>query len=216
MVVARHAGAPFRKPYADYNRAAFALSFERYQRLAANAPLILDACCGVGESSVALARAFPAHYVIGVDQSATRLRRGQQRQQAQARVTRVTRGGGCLACQPRPGARRSGRLLASAARRRPAPRSPLPALSQPLAKNRPPAPALAWTPGFSGAAGSRRSARMPQQLADLHRRALSGGAATHWPSGICEPFVPDLPMTPFERKYLDSGHGLFRTVTHLT
>jgi tRNA (guanine-N7-)-methyltransferase len=77
LLVDRHRQAAFRKPCADYNRAAFATSFERFQRLAAGAPLILDACCGAGESSLALARTFPDHYVIGVDQSATRLARGQ-------------------------------------------------------------------------------------------------------------------------------------------
>ena len=71
----RHRQAPFRKPYADYNRAAFEASLTRREREAANAPLILDSCCGVGESSIALARAFPDHYVIGVDQSADRLAR---------------------------------------------------------------------------------------------------------------------------------------------
>lgn len=71
----RHRANPFRKPYADYNREAFAASMERWQRIAAQAPLILDSCCGVGESSIALARAFPEHYVIGVDQSASRLGR---------------------------------------------------------------------------------------------------------------------------------------------
>ena len=71
----RHRGAPFRKPYADYNRAAFEASLARREREAANAPLILDSCCGVGESSIALARAFPDHYVIGVDQSEVRLGR---------------------------------------------------------------------------------------------------------------------------------------------
>jgi tRNA (guanine-N7-)-methyltransferase len=71
----RHLAAPFRKPYTDYNRAAFAASFERRARVAPDAPLILDSCCGVGESSIALARAFPDHYVIGVDQSASRLAR---------------------------------------------------------------------------------------------------------------------------------------------
>jgi tRNA (guanine-N7-)-methyltransferase len=71
----RHLAAPFRKPYTDYNRAAFAASFERRARVAPDAPLILDSCCGVGESSIMLARAFPDHYVIGVDQSASRLAR---------------------------------------------------------------------------------------------------------------------------------------------
>ena len=71
----RHRQAPFRKPYADYNRAAFEESQARRLRVAPRAPLILDSCCGVGESSIALARAFPEHYVIGVDQSASRLAR---------------------------------------------------------------------------------------------------------------------------------------------
>ena len=71
----RHLNTAFRKPYADYNRAACAASLGRRERIAPQAPLILDAGCGVGESSIALARAFPGHYVIGVDQSASRLAR---------------------------------------------------------------------------------------------------------------------------------------------
>ena len=74
-LVATHLAAPFLKPYADYNRRAADESLARYARRGAGAPLILDACCGVGESSIALARAFPDHYVIGVDQSADRLAR---------------------------------------------------------------------------------------------------------------------------------------------
>ena len=74
-LVMRHLAAPFRKPYADYNREAFSASLTRYHVRAAGAPLILDSCCGVGESSIALARLFPEHYVIGVDQSADRLAR---------------------------------------------------------------------------------------------------------------------------------------------
>ena len=71
----RHTGAVFRKPFTDYNRAAFEISLERRLRIAPDAPLILDSCCGVGESSIALARAYPDHYVIGVDQSESRLAR---------------------------------------------------------------------------------------------------------------------------------------------
>jgi tRNA G46 methylase TrmB len=39
------------------------------------APLILDAGCGVGHSTIQLAREFPDHWVIGVDQSEDRLSR---------------------------------------------------------------------------------------------------------------------------------------------
>ena len=31
----------------------------------------------------------------------------------------------------------------------------------------------------------------------------------------CEPFVPDSPLTPFERKYAASGHALYRAVVDL-
>ena len=40
----RHRNAPFRKPYADYNRAAFDASMERREQVAPQAPLILDSC----------------------------------------------------------------------------------------------------------------------------------------------------------------------------
>ena len=31
----------------------------------------------------------------------------------------------------------------------------------------------------------------------------------------CEPYVPELALTPFERKYLNSGHVLYRGVVRL-
>lgn len=71
-VVAKHLAEPFRKPFADYNRAAFAASLAGWDR---RAPLILDAGCGVGHSTIQLARAYPEHWVIGVDQSQDRLAR---------------------------------------------------------------------------------------------------------------------------------------------
>ena len=41
-------------------------------------PLIFDACCGVGDSSRHLARTYPEHWVIGVDKSESRLTRERQ------------------------------------------------------------------------------------------------------------------------------------------
>jgi tRNA G46 methylase TrmB len=73
-VVARHASTEFRKPIADHNRAAFDASIAAWRR-AGGAPLILDAGCGVGLSTLNLAAQFPGHFVIGVDQSAHRLSR---------------------------------------------------------------------------------------------------------------------------------------------
>jgi tRNA (guanine-N7-)-methyltransferase len=70
--VRSHLAHPFRKPIAEVNRVA------RNHALAGwdgRAPLILDAGCGVGHSTIELARAFPDHWVIGVDQSEDRLQR---------------------------------------------------------------------------------------------------------------------------------------------
>ncbi len=71
-VVARHLTVPFRKPYAPYNLAAFE-TFQR--RWDGRAPVVLDAGCGVGWSTIAMARAQPDALVVGVDQSQDRLER---------------------------------------------------------------------------------------------------------------------------------------------
>lgn len=68
----RHAGFPFRKPFAPYNLAAFETAMRAWD---GRAPLVLDAGCGVGHSTIALARAHPDAFVLGVDQSEERLAR---------------------------------------------------------------------------------------------------------------------------------------------
>lgn len=73
-VVARHAATSFRKPVSDVNLAAFTTSIAAW-KAQGSPPLILDAGCGVGLSTRRLAQAFPDHFVIGVDQSADRLGR---------------------------------------------------------------------------------------------------------------------------------------------
>jgi tRNA (guanine-N7-)-methyltransferase len=64
--VLRHIDHPFLKPFAAFSEGAYAQSLAGWDR---KAPLILDAGCGVGHSTFALARQFPDHWVIGVDQS---------------------------------------------------------------------------------------------------------------------------------------------------
>jgi len=73
-LLAKHATHAFRKPVADYNRAAFNTTIAAWQAAGTRA-LILDAGCGVGLSTRNLAAQFPDHFVIGVDQSADRLMR---------------------------------------------------------------------------------------------------------------------------------------------
>lgn len=71
--VARALASPLQKPIAEHTQAAF----ERADAwlAAQNAPLILDAGCGVGLSTRRLAATFADHAVIGVDRSADRLSR---------------------------------------------------------------------------------------------------------------------------------------------
>ncbi|WP_089727525.1 tRNA (guanine(46)-N(7))-methyltransferase TrmB [Modicisalibacter muralis] len=71
--VARALEHPLRKPVAEHTRAAFV---EADAWLAARqAPLILDAGCGVGLSTRCLAERHPDCAVIGIDRSADRLSR---------------------------------------------------------------------------------------------------------------------------------------------
>lgn len=74
-VLARHFAHPFQKPVSAYNHAAFVRAMRAWQDWNPHAPLILDAGCGVGWSTVHLARAHPDCFVMGVDQSAHRLAR---------------------------------------------------------------------------------------------------------------------------------------------
>lgn len=72
-VVQRHQQTVFKKPIADFNQQAFA---QAQKRLAEHGgPLILDSCCGVGQSTRLLAKQFPKHLVLGIDRSADRLER---------------------------------------------------------------------------------------------------------------------------------------------
>lgn len=71
--VSRALASPLQKPIAEHTQAAFE---QAAAWLAAqNAPLILDAGCGVGLSTRRLAAAFSDYAVIGVDRSADRLSR---------------------------------------------------------------------------------------------------------------------------------------------
>jgi tRNA (guanine-N7-)-methyltransferase len=76
-LVRRHLAQPFRKPILDFNRAAFAATLAARAGWNPQAPLILDAGCGVGWSTQRIAAAFPDHFVVGVDRSVDRITRGK-------------------------------------------------------------------------------------------------------------------------------------------
>ena len=193
----RHARAGFRKPIAGYNRAAFAESWERYRRAGADTPLILDSCCGVGESSVVLAREFPQHYVIGVDQSASRLARGRR---------------GVAHWPPNLDLVRADvvdywRLLHAAdvrlARHYLLYPNPWPKSAH-LGRRWHGHAVFPCLLALGGLLECRSNC--PLYLAEfclaVHR--MTGRAAA------CEACLPASPMTPFERKYQASGHALWR------
>lgn len=68
-IVARHLREPYRRVPSEVGRRAFGGIVERLQ----TAPFLLDAGCGTGASTLALAREFPDSFVLGVDKSAARL-----------------------------------------------------------------------------------------------------------------------------------------------
>jgi tRNA (guanine-N7-)-methyltransferase len=201
-LVDRHRAAPFRKPYADYNVAAFAASMARRDERARGAPLILDAGCGVGASSIALALAFPDHYVIGVDQSASRLARNiAGKAQLPENVDLV-----------RADLVDYWRLLREAgvglARHYLLYPNPWPKIGQ-LSRRwhgHPVFPALL-------ALGGRLECRSNWPIyIDEFAFAVERLTAQ---TVVCEPYLPDAALTPFERKYLESGHRLRRAVVAL-
>lgn len=70
-IVLRNLNNPFRKPIADHTQVAFDQVTDWLK--GRSGELILDSCCGIGESSRHLANRYPDANVIAVDRSAHRL-----------------------------------------------------------------------------------------------------------------------------------------------
>ena len=194
----RHRDAPFRKPYTVYNRAAFAASMERRQRVAPAAPLILDSCCGVGESSIALALEFPDHYVIGVDQSESRLSRQSEGKSDLPHNLDLVRADLVdywrLLCDAGIGLDRHTLLYPN----------PWPKIGH-LSRRwhgHPVFPALLQ---LGGTLECRSNWRIY-----IDEICFAIEYLTQRPA-VCEPYAPECALTPFERKYQNSGHPLYRT-----
>ena len=198
----RHRQSPFRKPYADYNRAAFATSLERREQVAPDAPLILDSCCGTGESSIALARAFPDHYVIGVDQSESRLTRGKPDSPNLPLNLDLVRADLVDYW----------RLLHEAniclARHYLLYPNPWPKIGQ-LARRWHGHAVFPAMLELGGILECRSNWRIY-----LDEFCFAIETLTQQPA-LCENYAPEQVLTAFERKYLNSGHPLYRTVVTL-
>lgn len=197
----RHRHALFRKPYADYNRAAFETCLEQREKIAPQAPLILDSCCGVGESSIALARRFPEHYVIGVDQSEARLDKNAQRSGLPPNLDLV-----------RADLVDFWRLMGDAGmhpeRHYLLYPNPWPKIGH-LSRRWHGHPVFPAMLALGGLLECRSNWRIyVDEFCFAITRLTSLAAA-------CEVYEPEDVMTPFERKYLESGHTLYRTRVQL-
>lgn len=195
-IVARHAATLFRKPVMQYNQDAFDASMQAW-RDAGGAPLILDAGCGVGLSTLHLATQFPDHFVIGVDQSAHRLSRNtlwpgdMPKNCIRVRADLVD----------------YWRLL-HAAEVRPARHyilypNPWPKIGQ-LTRRWHAHAVFPTVVALGGELECRSNWRIYVEECAAALTQLSGQDVR------CEPYVTDTPITPFEQKYIASGHSLWR------
>ncbi len=194
-LLARHAAHPFRKPAADYSRAAFAAFLAAWD---GHAPLVIDAACGTGESTLSLARRHPQALVIGVDQSAQRLARGL-----------ALAGNQPNALLLRADMVDFWRLLAEQGLH-PAAQyllypNPWPKPGQ-VMRRWPAHPVFPTVVALGGRIECRTNWRIYAEEFAQAVVTLTGTGAS------VETIEPAEPLTPFERKYGASGHPLFQVV----
>ncbi len=75
-IVETQQNSRWQRPIAEHSDAAFTQVRDWVE--ASSKPLILDSCCGTGDSTRHLARTFPHAQVLGIDKSAHRLARHQR------------------------------------------------------------------------------------------------------------------------------------------
>lgn len=75
-IVLKHKQSQFLKPVAEHSIDAFEQIITAIQFH--NLPVIFDACCGVGDSTRNLAKQYPNYFVVGVDKSDFRLSKNRQ------------------------------------------------------------------------------------------------------------------------------------------
>jgi tRNA (guanine-N7-)-methyltransferase len=194
-LVRRHMAHPFQKPIADYNREAFALAMAAHAQWQTDAPLILDAGCGVGWSTQRIAETYPDHFVFGVDQSVDRINRGKPLPMP-ANATLI-----------RADLVDFWRLLAGNgvrfARHYNLYPNPWPKIGHLARRWQGHAVLPVWL-----ALGGEVECRSNWQIyIEEMAFALSLLSGTQVAS---EPWQTDNPMTPFEKKYQESGHELWR------
>jgi tRNA (guanine-N7-)-methyltransferase len=199
-LVRRHMAHPFRKPILDYNREAFSAAMAAREAWRSGAPLILDAGCGVGWSTLRIAEQFPDHFVLGVDQSSDRIERGKPMQlPANAALIRAD-----LVDFWRLLAENGVRL----ARHYNLYPNPWPKIGHLARRWQGHAVFPVWR-----ALGGELECRSNWQIY-IEEMALALSLLSQQ-SVQAEPWDTVDPMTPFEKKYLASGHCLWRCRVNL-
>jgi len=199
--VAKHINTTFLKPVTPFNRIAFDASIAAW-RAAGELPLILDTGCGVGLSTLNLATQFSDHFVIGIDQSADRL----------ARNTSWSGNLPANCIRVRADLVDYWRLMHTAGIR-PARQyvlypNPWPKIGQ-LARRWHGHAVFPTIAALGGYLECRSNWRIYVEEFAAALTQLGHGAVQ------CEPYFTSTPITPFERKYLASGHTLWRCAIQL-
>lgn len=198
-VIRKHQATVFRKPVMPYNEQAFEQAMQAW-RAWGRSPLILDSGCGVGLSTMNLAARHPDHFVIGVDQSAHRLSRNTAWQGEvpfnHIRVRAELSDFWHLLHRERVVLARHYLLYPN----------PWPKIGQ-LQRRWHGHPVFPLLPSLGGRFECRSNWRIYVEECAL---ALGYLGVT---DTLVESIHPDTPLTPFERKYRDSGHSLWRCAT---
>lgn len=199
--VRRHLTSRFQRPFPDYSLQVFAEADRRVK--AHGGEVILDSFCGIGESTVNLARQYPEALVIGIDKSSHRLQKHAAHfdthnvsnyQLFQADVDDFWR----LALQ-------AGWQLSQHYVLYP---NPWPKSSQ-LKRRVHGSPLFPTLLALGGQVELRSN--WPVYVEEFGAAlAIAGFSAT------VESFSPQPPVTPFERKYQASGQQLWRCISPLS
>jgi tRNA (guanine-N7-)-methyltransferase len=199
--VRKHLAEPFLKPFAEYNRNALQAALAGWD---GKAPLILDAGCGVGHSTIQIARQFPDHWVIGVDQSEDRLSRRKPYPEALLPKNMVFVRADLVDFW---------RLLDAAglrlARHYVLYPNPWPKIGH-VGRRWPAHPVFPWIPRLGGVLECRSNWRVYIEEFAVALEQVIGHRV------VWEAFSAEVPLTPFERKYRDSGQTLYRLSVDLS
>jgi tRNA (guanine-N7-)-methyltransferase len=196
-IVLRHLETPWQRVPSAAGRRAFAAVAPRL----AGAPFVLDAGCGTGIGTFALARAHPGHGVLGVDKSAARLAIGRRLAAAGAAPANAV----LLRCELVDFWQLAVEAKLRCERQYLLYPNPWPKREH-LQRRWHAHPVL---PALLALGGTIELRTNWQIYAEEFAAALQLAGKTV----DIETLAPDLPLTAFERKYAASSHALWRVTT---